>query len=192
MVASDFLMELQLWWKCDGEIVATSERMEVSNYTSSERTQGCLAILFDGQNLPKGKEYTLSVASASIASETDGAENAEFSHTFSVPENLGPAHLDVEDECHHRQNQSLWRPLLLLLGDRDRTRRRAFIHPFIVKALLYASFQPMSHGTGIWGRHVRRLGKNCASKRSALLPCTSRRQRTREVSRRYCQRGSGS
>ena len=83
--------------KCDGEIVATSERMEVSNYTSSERTQGCLAILFDGQNLPKGKEYTLSVASASIASETDGAENAEFSHTFSVPENLGPAHLDVED-----------------------------------------------------------------------------------------------
>lgn len=82
---------------CGGETVATASRMEVSNYTSSKRTQGTLAIFFDGQILPKGKEYTLQVAAASIASETDGTKNAEFTQSFSVPENLGPAHFDVED-----------------------------------------------------------------------------------------------
>ena len=56
--------------KCDGETVAVSTRMEVSNYTSSKRTQGSLAIFFDGQNLPKGKDYTLTVARASVASES--------------------------------------------------------------------------------------------------------------------------
>ena len=83
--------------KCDGEIVATSESMEVSNYTSSKRTQGSLTIFFDGRNLPKGKDYTLSVASSSIASEVDGVENVEFTQTFSIPANLGPAHFDVAD-----------------------------------------------------------------------------------------------
>lgn len=83
--------------KCDGETVAISERMEVSNYTSSKRTQGSLAIFFDGRNLPKGKEYTLYVAPGSIASEVDGAENNEFTQTFSIPDNLGPARFDVED-----------------------------------------------------------------------------------------------
>lgn len=82
---------------CNGETVATASRMEVSNYTSSKRTQGALAIFFDGQMLPKGKEYTLKVAAASIASETDGTKNAEFTQSFSVPENLGPAHFHVED-----------------------------------------------------------------------------------------------
>ncbi|MDE5751520.1 MAG: hypothetical protein K2H88_02655, partial [Duncaniella sp.] len=83
--------------KCDGEIVATSGRMEVSNYTSTKRTQGSLAIFFDGRNLPKGKEYTLHVAPGSIASEADGAENTEFTQKFSIPDNLGPARFDVED-----------------------------------------------------------------------------------------------
>lgn len=82
---------------CGGETVATASRMEVSNYTSSKRTQGTLAIFFDGQILPKGKEYTLKVAAASIASETDGTKNTEFTQSFSIPENLGPAHFDVED-----------------------------------------------------------------------------------------------
>lgn len=82
---------------CGDETVATASRMEVSNYTSSKRTQGTLAIFFDGQILPKGKEYTLKVATASIASETNGTKNAEFTQYFSVPENLGPAHFDVED-----------------------------------------------------------------------------------------------
>lgn len=82
---------------CGGETVATASRMEVSNYTSFKRTQGTLAIFFDGQILPKGKEYTLKVATASIASETNGTKNAEFTQYFSVPENLGPAHFDVED-----------------------------------------------------------------------------------------------
>lgn len=82
---------------CGDETVATASRMEVSNYTSSKRTQGTLAIFFDGQILPKGKEYTLKVAAASIASETDGTKNTEFTQSFSVPENLGPAHFDVED-----------------------------------------------------------------------------------------------
>lgn len=82
---------------CGGETVATASRMEVSNYTSSKRTQGALAIFFDGQILPKGKEYTLQVAAASIASETDGTKNTEFTQSFSVPENLGPAHFHVED-----------------------------------------------------------------------------------------------
>lgn len=82
---------------CGGETVATASRMEVSNYTSSKRTQGTLAIFFDGQILPKGKEYTLQVAAASIASETDGTKNTEFTQSFSIPENLGPAHFDVED-----------------------------------------------------------------------------------------------
>ena len=82
---------------CGDETVATASRMEVSNYTSSKRTQGTLAIFFDGQILPKGKEYTLKVAAASIASETDGTKNTEFTQSFSVPDNLGPAHFDVED-----------------------------------------------------------------------------------------------
>lgn len=82
---------------CGDETVATASRMEVSNYTSSKRTQGTLAIFFDGQILPKGKEYTLQVAAASIASETDGTKNTEFTQSFSVPENLGPAHFHVED-----------------------------------------------------------------------------------------------
>lgn len=82
---------------CGDETVATASRMEVSNYTSSKRTQGTLAIFFDGQILPKGKEYTLKVAAASIASETDGTKNTEFTQSFSIPENLGPAHFDVED-----------------------------------------------------------------------------------------------
>ena len=34
---------------CGDETVATASRMEVSNYTSSKRTQGTLAIFFDGQ-----------------------------------------------------------------------------------------------------------------------------------------------
>ena len=80
--------------KCNGETVAVASRMEVSNYTN-ERTQGSLAIYFETQNLPKGKDYTLCVAPGSIAFETDGAENQEFSQTFSVPENLGPARFDV-------------------------------------------------------------------------------------------------
>lgn len=82
---------------CGGETVSTATRMEVSNYTSTKRTQGALAIFFDGQILPKGKEYTLQVAAASIASETDGTKNTEFTQSFSVPENLGPAHFHVED-----------------------------------------------------------------------------------------------
>lgn len=82
---------------CGDETVATASRMEVNNYTSSKRTQGTLAIFFDGQILPKGKEYTLQVAAASIASETDGTKNTEFTQSFSVPENLGPAHFHVED-----------------------------------------------------------------------------------------------
>lgn len=83
--------------KCDGETVAVSTRMEVSNYTSSKRTQGSLAIFFDGQNLPKGKDYTLTVARASVASESGEVANAEFSQTFSVPATLGPVHFDVEE-----------------------------------------------------------------------------------------------
>lgn len=82
---------------CGGETVATASRMEVSNYTSSKRTQGTLTIFFDGQILPKGKEYTLQVAAASIASETDGTKNTEFAQSFSVPENLGPARFEVKD-----------------------------------------------------------------------------------------------
>ena len=61
--------------KCDGETVAVSTRMEVSNYTSSKRTQGSLAIFFDGRNLPKGKDYTLTVARASVASESGEANS---------------------------------------------------------------------------------------------------------------------
>lgn len=83
--------------KCNGETVATSTRMEVTNYTSSKRTQGALAIFFDGQNLPKGKDYTLTVASASVASETGEVANAEFSQTFYIPATLGPVHYGVED-----------------------------------------------------------------------------------------------
>lgn len=83
--------------KCDGETVAVSTRMEVSNYTSSKRTQGSLAIFFDGQNLPKGKDYTLTVARASVTSESGEVANAEFSQTFSVPATLGPVHFDVEN-----------------------------------------------------------------------------------------------
>ena len=82
--------------KCNGETVAVASRMEVSNYTN-DRTQGSLAIYFETQNLPKGKDYTLCVAPGSIAFETDGAENQEFSQTFSVPENLGPARFDVKN-----------------------------------------------------------------------------------------------
>ena len=82
---------------CGDETVATASRMEVSNYTSSKRTQGTLATSYDGQILPKGKEYTLRVAAASIASETNGTKNTEFTQSFSVPENLGPAHFDVDD-----------------------------------------------------------------------------------------------
>ena len=82
---------------CGGETVATAARMEVTNYTSSKRTQGTLAIFFDGQLLPKGKDYTISVSPGSVALEADGTENAGFSQTFAVPENLGPAHFDVED-----------------------------------------------------------------------------------------------
>lgn len=83
--------------KCDGETMATAARMEVTNYTSSKSTQGALAIFFDGQLLPKGKDYTISVAPGSIALEADGTANAGFSQSFSIPENLGPAHFDVED-----------------------------------------------------------------------------------------------
>lgn len=77
--------------------MATAARMEVTNYTSSKSTQGALAIFFDGQLLPKGKDYTISVAPGSIALEADGTANAGFSQSFSIPENLGPAHFDVED-----------------------------------------------------------------------------------------------
>lgn len=83
--------------KCDGEIVAVSTRMEVSNFTSSKRTQGSLAIFFDGQNLPKGKDYTLTVARESVASETGEVANAEFSQAFTIPATLGPVHFEVED-----------------------------------------------------------------------------------------------
>lgn len=82
--------------KCEGEVVAAAVRMEVSNFTSS-RTQGSLAVFFDGQNLPKGKGYTISVAAGSIASVTDGAPNAEFCREFSVPANLGAGRFDFED-----------------------------------------------------------------------------------------------
>lgn len=82
---------------CDGETVAVATRMEVNNYESSKRTLGSLTIFFDNQLLPKGKEYKLTVAAASIASETDDAVNEEFSSTFAVPENLGKARFDVED-----------------------------------------------------------------------------------------------
>lgn len=82
--------------KCQGEIVATAVGMEVSNYTY-RRTQGSLAIYFDYQLLPKGKDYTVTVAPGSIASETDGTPNAEFSRNFTVPENLGPGRFDAED-----------------------------------------------------------------------------------------------
>lgn len=81
--------------KCDGKTVATSTNMKVSNYTY-KRTQGELSIFFDKQNLPKGKDYTLSVAPGSIAYEADGTANGEITQNFTVPESLGPVHFDVE------------------------------------------------------------------------------------------------
>ena len=81
---------------CDGEVVATATRMEVSNYVST-RTQGALAIFFDGQLLPKGKTYTVSVAPGSIACEAGGEPNARFTRDFTVPANLGPGYFDCED-----------------------------------------------------------------------------------------------
>lgn len=83
--------------KCDGETVATASRLEVNNSDYKTGTQGILGIYFESQLLPKGKEYTLSIAPASIASEADGAENAEIKQSFSVPENLGEAWFDVKD-----------------------------------------------------------------------------------------------
>ena len=78
----------------DGSPIAIALRMEVSNY---ENIEGWLDIFFDGQLLPKGKEYEITVASGSIAFEESGITNDEFSQNFFVPENLGEAIVEAEE-----------------------------------------------------------------------------------------------
>lgn len=78
----------------DGSPVAIASRMEVSNY---ENIEGYLDIFFDGQLLPKGKEYEITVAPGSIAFEESGITNNEFSQNFFVPENLGVGRVDAEE-----------------------------------------------------------------------------------------------
>lgn len=84
--------------ECEGETVAVASNLEVSNYRGSKRTQGTLSVIFEEQNLPKGKTYTVCVASGSIALEdNEKITNAQIEQNFDVPENLGEAHIDLED-----------------------------------------------------------------------------------------------
>ncbi len=84
--------------ECDGEVIATPINIEVSNYVGKKRTQGTLSLNFETQNLPKGKSYTVSVASGSIALENnEEVTNAKIEQHFEVPENLGKASIDFED-----------------------------------------------------------------------------------------------
>ena len=84
--------------ECDGETVTMATDIEVSNYRGPKRTQGILILTFDEQNLPKGKSYTVCVAPGSISPE-DNAEiqNQTITQGFYVPENLGEARIDWED-----------------------------------------------------------------------------------------------
>ncbi len=82
----------------EGEIVATATNLEVSNFRGSKRTQGTLILTFEEQNLPKGKSYTVCVAPGSISLENEPEiQNPKIEQHFDVPENLGAAHIDLED-----------------------------------------------------------------------------------------------
>ncbi len=84
--------------ECDGQIVATATNLEVSNFNKPPYTQGTLTLIFEEQNLPKGKSYTVWVAPGSISLENDtDIQNPKIEQSFDVPENLGPAHVDFED-----------------------------------------------------------------------------------------------
>lgn len=82
--------------ECDGKTVTMATNIEVSNYRGLKRMQGTLILTFDEQNLPKGKSYTVRVAPGSISQE-DNTEikNPTITQYFSVPENLGEAHIPV-------------------------------------------------------------------------------------------------
>lgn len=84
--------------ECDGKTVTSATRLEVSNYRGEKRTQGTLILIFEEQNLPKGKSYTVCVAPGSISQE-DNAEiqNQIITQDFYVPKNLGEAHFEVKD-----------------------------------------------------------------------------------------------
>lgn len=86
--------------KCEGETVAIPAGLEVSNYSSGKYTQGTLIVYFDEQLLPKGKTYTLSVATGSVALEKDASVvNTAFEQSFIIPEDLGAARMDAENGC---------------------------------------------------------------------------------------------
>ncbi len=84
--------------ECEGETIAKAIALEASNYRGTKRTQGTLTLIFEEQNLPKGKSYKVCVASGSIwlENETD-IQNPKLEQRFDVPENLGAAHFDFED-----------------------------------------------------------------------------------------------
>lgn len=84
---------------CGEDVVVTSSRCgDPVNYSDSE---GYVAFYFDGRLLPKGKEYTFSVAPGSIASRADAdVVNAEINVRFYVPSDLGEASWDIEQYGH--------------------------------------------------------------------------------------------
>jgi len=82
---------------CEGQTVASAVRMETANYESPKHPQGILVLYFDKQELPKGKHYTLVVASGSISMNNDATvTNSAIKRQFYVPGNLGDCHIGLE------------------------------------------------------------------------------------------------
>lgn len=87
--------------KYENEIIISDTRMEVQNSTfnfpDTTITIGEFIIYYDNKKLPKGHDYTIYVAPHSIAYESNGADNLEFSQKITIPANLGEGHFDAED-----------------------------------------------------------------------------------------------
>lgn len=80
----------------NGETMATPVSMEVENYEGRKRTQGSLAIFFDGTLLPKGESYELEIAPGSILLEDDAsASNDAISVTMQIPDSLGDGQFEL-------------------------------------------------------------------------------------------------
>ncbi len=87
--------------KCDGEIVTTATALDIVNEQGSKRTQGNLILHFEQQNLPKGKDYVLSISQGAVGWVELHNEiqviNPELNIPFSVPENLGEAQCEARN-----------------------------------------------------------------------------------------------
>ena len=83
----------------DGQdIIVKASSFNISQYIHESKSQGYIKILFSGEILPKGKQYTFCLDSASVCLIDDvNVMNSPVSYTLKVPNDLGKGDFSYEN-----------------------------------------------------------------------------------------------